>query len=54
VGSSVVGSAGYNVKKSKSYGNFDGVNRDFSFQVRCHVAAGCAFFGIAVSYAWMC
>lgn len=31
--SNSVGSS-YNVKKSKSYGNFDSVNRDYSFQVR--------------------
>ena len=32
----------YNVKKSKSYGNFDSVNRDYSFQV-C-IAANMARF----------
>ena len=31
--SNSVGSS-YNVKKSKSYGNFDSLNRDFTFQVR--------------------
>ena len=42
--SSSVGSS-YNVKKSKSYGNFDSLNRDFSFQVRLSFSfySGCVF-----------